>query len=45
MAAMSVAGNWVGAHLGVRNGAALIRPVVVLVCAGLFAKLLFDALH
>jgi hypothetical protein len=31
--------------LGVRNGAALIRPVVVLVCAGLFAKLLFDALR
>ena len=45
MAAMSVAGNWVGAHLGVRNGAALIRPVVVLVCAGLFAKLLFDTLR
>jgi hypothetical protein len=45
MAALSVAGNWVGAHLGVRRGAALIRPVVVLVCAGLFAKLLFDALH
>ncbi len=45
MTAMSVAGNWVGAHLGVKRGAALIRPVVVLVCAGLFAKVLFDALH
>lgn len=45
MAALSVAGNWVGAHLGVRSGARLIRPVVVLVCAGLFAKLLFDALR
>ena len=45
MAVLSVAGNWVGAHLGVRNGAALIRPVVILVCAGLFAKLLFDALR
>ncbi|MFI5348240.1 MAG: TSUP family transporter [Elusimicrobiota bacterium] len=43
MAVLSVAGNWVGAHLGVRNGARLIRPVVILVCAGLFAKLLFDA--
>ena len=43
MAGLSVAGNWVGAHLGVRGGAAVIRPVVLLVCAGLFAKLLFDA--
>ena len=45
MAGLSVAGNWVGAHLGVRSGAAVIRPVVLLVCAGLFAKLLFDSLH
>lgn len=45
LAALSVAGNWVGARLGVRDGAKVIRPVVVLVCAGLFAKLLFDALH
>jgi len=43
MAAMSVAGNWVGAHLGVKRGAEAIRPVVALVCAGLFAKILFDA--
>ena len=42
MAVLSVAGNWVGAHLGARKGAAVIRPVVVFVCAGLFAKLLFD---
>jgi uncharacterized protein len=42
MAVLSVAGNWTGAHLGVRNGAKAIRPVVLLVCAGLFAKLLFD---
>lgn len=45
MAALGVAGNWVGAHLGVRRGAAAIRPVVALVCAGLFAKILFDALR
>jgi uncharacterized membrane protein YfcA len=45
MAALGVAGNWVGAQLGVKRGAAAIRPVVVLVCAGLFAKLLFDALR
>ena len=45
MAALSVAGNWVGSHLGVKRGAAAIRPVVVLVCAGLFIKLLFDALR
>jgi uncharacterized membrane protein YfcA len=45
MAALSVAGNWVGAHLGVRNGAAVIRPVVLLICGGLFAKILLDALR
>ncbi len=45
MAALSVAGNLVGAQLGVKRGAAAIRPVVVLVCAGLFAKVLFDALR
>ena len=45
MSLMSVAGHWVGAHLGVRRGAALIRPVVALVCAGLFAKVLYDAAH
>ncbi len=45
MSLLSVAGHWVGSHLGVRRGAALIRPVVALVCAGLFAKILFDALR
>lgn len=43
MIAASVAGNWVGAHLGVRRGGAAIRPVMVLVCSGLFAKILRDA--
>ncbi len=43
MAALSVAGNWVGSHLGVRRGAVAIRPVVALVCGALFLKLLSDA--
>ncbi len=45
MGALSIAGHWVGSHLGVKRGAALIRPAVALVCAGLFAKVLFDALR
>jgi len=45
MSVLSIAGHWVGSHLGVRRGASLIRPVVALVCAGLFAKVLFDALR
>lgn len=45
MSLLSIAGHWVGAQLGVKKGAALIRPAVVLVCAGLFAKVLFDALR
>lgn len=44
MAVLSIAGNWVGSHLGVKRGAAAIRPVVALVCAALFVKLLVDAL-
>ncbi|MBI4370757.1 MAG: TSUP family transporter [Elusimicrobia bacterium] len=42
MAALSAAGNWTGAHLGVKRGAEAIRPVVILVCAGLFLKTLAD---
>ncbi|MFA6029397.1 MAG: TSUP family transporter [Elusimicrobiota bacterium] len=42
MGLVSVAGHWVGSHLGLRRGAAAIRPVIALVCAGLFLKLLFD---
>lgn len=44
MAVLSIAGNGVGSHLGVKRGAAAIRPVVALVCAALFVKLLVDAL-
>jgi uncharacterized membrane protein YfcA len=43
MGLASMAGHAVGAHLGVRKGASVIRPVVFLVCAGLFAKLAWDA--
>jgi uncharacterized membrane protein YfcA len=37
-------GHWTGSHLGLKKGADAIRPAVVLVCAGLFAKLLLDCL-
>lgn len=40
MAVLGVAGNWVGSHLGVKRGAAAIRPVVAAVCAALFVKIL-----
>ncbi|MBI5211168.1 MAG: TSUP family transporter [Elusimicrobia bacterium] len=43
MGAASLAGHAVGANLGVKRGAAVIRPVVLLVCAGLFVKLAVDA--
>ncbi|MBI5625039.1 MAG: TSUP family transporter [Elusimicrobia bacterium] len=42
MGAASLAGHAVGSHLGVRKGAAVIRPVVLLVCAALFVKLALD---
>ncbi|MDE2492017.1 MAG: TSUP family transporter [Elusimicrobia bacterium] len=45
MAALSVAGNWTGARLGVRRGARIIRPAAALVCAALFGKLLLDILR
>jgi len=45
MALLSAAGHWVGSHLGVKKGATVIRPVVAFVCAGLFVKVLFDALR
>jgi uncharacterized membrane protein YfcA len=42
MAAASAAGHWLGAHLGLRHSERVIRPAVVLVCAGLFLKILRD---
>lgn len=43
MGGMSVAGHYVGSNLGIKRGADAIRPMILLVCAGLFLKLLFDA--
>ncbi|MEK7388153.1 MAG: TSUP family transporter [Elusimicrobiota bacterium] len=45
LSVLSIAGHWFGSRLGVRRGAAIIRPVVALVCAGLFLKILLDALR
>jgi uncharacterized protein len=42
MAAAQLAGGWVGAHLAVRRGDALVRRVVVLVALALAAKLAWD---
>jgi len=45
MGAVSLCGHWTGSHLGLKKGADAIRPAVLLVCAGLFAKLLVDCLR
>ncbi len=45
MSLFSVMGHWVGAQLGVKRGTALIRPVMALVCAGLFLQVLRDTLR
>ncbi|MDE2291405.1 MAG: TSUP family transporter, partial [Elusimicrobia bacterium] len=42
MGGASILGNLTGSRLGVRRGAAVIRPAIVLVCAALFAKLAWD---
>jgi uncharacterized protein len=42
MGGLSVAGNYVGSHWGIKRGATVIRPMILLVCSGLFAKLLWD---
>jgi uncharacterized protein len=42
MAAAQLAGGWVGAHLAVRRGDALVRKVVVAVTLALAAKLAWD---
>ena len=42
MGGMSVAGHFVGSQIGIKRGAQAIRPMIVLVCAALFAKLLMD---
>ena len=42
MAAAQLAGGWIGAHLAVRRGDALVRRVVVAVTLALAAKLAWD---
>ncbi|MBI5203004.1 MAG: TSUP family transporter [Elusimicrobia bacterium] len=42
MGAVSILGHTVGAQLGLKRGAAAIRPAILLVCSGLFVKLLLD---
>jgi hypothetical protein len=42
MAAGQLVGGWIGAHLAVRGGDAVVRRVVLVVVAGLVAKLAFD---
>ncbi|HEX9051587.1 MAG TPA: TSUP family transporter [Anaeromyxobacter sp.] len=42
MAACQLAGGWIGAHLAVRGGDAVVRRVVVVVALGAAAKLAWD---
>ncbi len=42
MGAVSVAGHYVGSHLGIKQGARAIRPMVVAVCLGLLVKVALD---
>lgn len=42
MGGINIAGNYIGSHLGIRRGADAIRPMILLVCAGLFVKLFLD---
>ncbi|MFA6093447.1 MAG: TSUP family transporter [Elusimicrobiota bacterium] len=45
MGGISAAGHFTGSHLGLRRGAKIIRPVIAVVCTGLFLKILRDVLH
>lgn len=42
MGAVSVAGHYVGAHLGINRGARAIRPMMAAVCLGLLLKIALD---
>ena len=42
MAAGSMTGAWIGAHVAIRHGAAVIRPLLVLVSLALTARLLWQ---
>ncbi len=43
-ACCTIAGGWLGSHLAVKNGAKVIRPVLFVVLAILFAKIALDLL-
>jgi uncharacterized membrane protein YfcA len=45
MAAAQLAGGWIGAHLAIRRGDALVRGVVVVIALCLAARLGWDAVH
>lgn len=45
MAAGQFVGGWIGAHLVIRRGAGLVRPVLVLVMLALVIRLLADPAH
>ena len=42
MGAAQFAGAQIGSHLAIRNGATIIRPLLVIVCLAMAAKLLLD---
>ncbi len=42
MGLLSVGGHWAGSHLGIKNGARAIRPMILAVCAALFLKIALD---
>jgi uncharacterized protein len=43
MAAANLAGAWIGAHLAIKNGAAFVRRVFIVVVGLLIARLLWDS--
>jgi uncharacterized membrane protein YfcA len=45
MAAGSIVGARIGSRLAIKNGAKLIRPVLVLACSGMAIRLLADPAH
>lgn len=42
MGLLSVGGHWAGSHLGLKNGARAIKPMILAVCSALFLKIAFD---
>jgi uncharacterized membrane protein YfcA len=42
MAGCNMLGSWIGAHVAMRHGAAVIRPLLIVVSLGLTGKLIWD---